>query len=426
MTHPSDLPNALIGNQRALDRSTRTSRKDTNMHAKSYALATALLFALSASSLDVATAQDGDPGVALPHVFRAGDPARASEVNENFTAVADAVKVNRDGIAANKEASEANQEAAAANKASVATLEGRVDDLENAFDELAAGRSNAIVVAKAGGDFDSVVDALEAAKDASEDEPFVVLVFPGVYPERDLVRVPPFVHLQGVSRTSCILSTSRSANAPSEAAAAISLSDGATLSDLTVRNDGAQAVSIGVLAVEAGSETRVENVRVEVRGAGGTGHMALHLIESDVLVRGSELLASGASIVNAALASTDGAGPFAQPRVVDCDLSGEGPTSGFGVQMTRTAITIERSRIEGDARGVSAGIAGISRVRDTEIRTANLNPCYETTGSATILSINSLFIGGNNAGLATSYKFLHCAKSNLDAVVDGVGSTITP
>ena len=215
-------------------------------------LSAALLLATSSFGASSALAQ---ADIELPHQFQAGDTARANEVNENFEALRDAAQANKDAIEQNGAAIDANTQA-------ISDVEARVSAVEVEVMNAARERANTVVVAKDGGDFTSVSEAVASIEDASEDNPYVVLVFPGVYEETDLVDVPPFVHLRGISRTACVITTERSAIAVSSDASAVQLADGARVSDLTVQNRGVQGIAIGVRVVEVGRDTVISNVTI--------------------------------------------------------------------------------------------------------------------------------------------------------------------
>ena len=67
-------------------------------------------------------------------------------------------------------------------------------------------------MAKSGAEFDSVAEALDSITDASADNPYVVLVFPGTYVETELVTVKEFVTLRGAGQNVTILRSERTAS----------------------------------------------------------------------------------------------------------------------------------------------------------------------------------------------------------------------
>ena len=382
--------------------------KATIESGKAVVLAAAVLTATVGSALAQGAAEE----VALPHTFEAGTPARASEVNDNFRTLA--------------EAASANAAKSAENSTRISGLESSLGEIETALESLALP-SNVITVGRDGADFTSVAEALSFTGDAGEDNPMLVRVLPGIFEESELVRVPAFVRLQGSGRGITVIRASRSSTQQNGESAVVELEDRASLSDLTIVNTGAGSTfAIGILAFGASRATIVRNVESSADGEGGTGHFGMRISESDITIVDSVLRASGASTVNTALGSTDSNGAFAQPLVKDSLLDGDGVNSGFGIQMTRTAIDVRDSEVSGQFRAISTSVAGISRVKNSRVETLGLAPVYQQTGSGAILSDNVFFVGGNAEGLASRFRYVHCVKANFAPVVNGDGSTVQP
>lgn len=324
----------------------------------------------------------------VPNTFQAGTPARASEVNQNFT-----------------------------------TLSGHLSALDQRIADLPQA-ANIVTVATSGADFDSISAALASITTASANNRFLVKVAPGVYTETSICVIPSFVVLEGSGAEVTVLRTSRSGNAPNDDAAAVDLREGAALCDLTVQNSGNGAISIGVVTRQTSRMTSVRDVRILVDGNGGSGHFAIHASDSDLFVNDSFLSASGSTLANTAYGSVDSGGPFAQPLIVNSFLSGQGPASGFGMQLSNTAASVRGGEVHGDMRAISANVNGISRVIDTTVRSLGLNPVYEQSGASAVLSAGVFFIGGNPTGLASQFRYVHCYKANFNPVVNGDGSSV--
>lgn len=333
----------------------------------------------------------------LPHSFQPNTPALSSEVNENFSAITDAINDSRT----------------------------KIDEQTARVDALASGPADLIEVSPTGADFTSVAEALASITDASADRPFVVLVYPGVYTETELLLVPSFVHLKGLSRESVVIEGNRTAATQSDAAAIARLESDAKISDLTLINRGSTSTfAIGIVGDSLSSDTTVERVNVEVNTTGGVGHFAILMRDSDVTVRLAQLIAGGASAVNSAFVSTDSAAAFARPRIEQSVLIGLGPNSGFGMTLTLTAAIVVDSEIEGAFRGVSASQNGSTTITNSKVRTQGLNPVFEQNGSASILSATTGFTGGNPTGFASNFRYVHCFKSNFNPIVNGSGSSV--
>ena len=150
-------------------------------------------------------------------------------------------------------------------------------------------------------------------------------------------------------------------------------------------------------------------------------HFAMHFRDSDVNVVGCSLEAAGAAFGNVAFSSdVSSALAAAQPVLRDCDLVSEG-ADALGVQILHTDLAMEGCRIKAEITGVFA-LSGTTTIRDSRIETSGLNPVYNAVSSATILSGQVHFIGGNPEG--STFKYAFCMKANFDPVVNGIGSTV--
>ena len=326
---------------------------------------------------------DFDP----PNVFVTGTRALASEVNANFDAIA----------------------------AHLADFDGRLDEIAPA---------NVIHVSSAGGQFTSIATALASITDASDTNRYLVRVGPGVYDESELSTVPSFVALQGSGASVTVLRAARSGASAGGAAAAVQLSDGASLADITIENTGAADVSIGVLSDMVGDTTQMTNVRVFVQGAGGSEHIAVFASDSDLRVDGCRLETSGALTSNLGYSALGTTGTPSKPLIVDSILMAEGDTNGIAIRLSDTAATIRGSRIEGGLHGIQALVDGNSKVQDCTVRVSNLNPVYDQGGSAVLLSAAVNFVGGNATGNGGLLKYVHCYNSVFDPVTNGTGSDV--
>ncbi len=357
----------------------------------------------------------GGFSINLPNSFAAGQPARASEVNANFDTIVTAVETRADDVDAQIDTVVLDLDA----------LTLRTQDLETLVAGVASPE-NVLVVSPSGAAFTSVAAALASINDASETNPYVVYVAPGVYEETELCEVQSFVTLLGAGPAASIVRSSRTGNSQGAASSTVLLSDNGAIADIRIENVGAAALSNAISGFGLSRATRITNVVARADGNGGTGHFAILASDGDVTIIDSVLFASGASTVNTAFACADSSGPFSQPLLRGCDLEGDGAQNGIGIQISNTAISVEQCRVQGDSRGISAAISGISTIRDSRIETSGFNPVYEQTGSATILSGGVFFVGGNAVGGQTQFKYAHCIKSNFDVVINGFGSTVQP
>ncbi len=112
-------------------------------------------------------------------------------------------------------------------------------------DDVGGDYANVIVVAKSGGDFAAVQDAIDSVTDASAANPYLVWVAPGVYDVWGTITMRPHVHVQGAGQEATVI------------AQTIELTHHVSLRDLTV---GGDTVAYGLQARDGVSETLVADV----------------------------------------------------------------------------------------------------------------------------------------------------------------------
>lgn len=272
---------------------------------------------------------------------------------------------------------------------------------------------NFITVSPSGGDFTSVVEALNSITSSSSSNRYLVWVGPGVYTETDLVNVPSYVHLKGSGPTVTVIQSSRSSGTPSNASATVDLMEDSEMSDLTVYNLGTGTFGIAIYSAETSRDTLIENVVAEATGSGGTGHYALYLNDSELHIKSSILRASGAvgfgTAVNGAVGIVNIAGGFPQPLIEGSLLTGgnndpngkscAGNTgTGFGIQGVNAAPLVRDSYICGDRRGIFIGVNGIAKIQHSEVWASTTSGSFliETTSSGTVIITHSgVFYAGN-------------------------------
>jgi hypothetical protein len=260
----------------------------------------------------------------------------------------------------------------------------------------AAEWANVVVVAQSGGDFTSVAEALNSIE-ASETNPYQVIVAPGVYTETELCVVAPYVHLTGSGPNATYITSARSGPAVNVESATVELQDNGRISECTIDNTGfASTYGIGVWSAEASRDAVIIHSTILATGGGGTGHFAVYLSDSEPTIRSSHLNATGASNVNAALGSVNSAGGFPQPLILDSYLLGgssvnDSTETGFGLFLSETAAEVRDSVVEGGHRAITQLVNGITRVRNSQVQVSSTTDAFllETSGGATVQFFNA-------------------------------------
>lgn len=302
---------------------------------------------------------------------------------------------------------------------------------------------NVITVATVGGDFSSVVDALNSISDAAPSNPYLVQVAAGEFIETDLVLVPADVHLRGSGVGTTIVASTRSSTTPNNASATVEMEDNSRVSDMTIENRGSSSnFAIGVL-MNPGVEraTALEDVRVEVNGSGGVGHYAVYLNDAQPSIRRAYLRSEGAlgfgSAVNAGLGVVNQAAGFPRPLIADSTLLGGSngsntdflggcvdPTgTGFGIQATSASPEILRSNLCGGHRGISVTTNGIATLIDSRLSVSSTSQAFmvETTGSGRVQIAASQvsYVGNKHTGAGAGMSCALSFDSSSQPVSDG-------
>lgn len=106
--------------------------------------------------------------------------------------------------------------------------------------------AHVVTVSAEGGDFADPVAAVDSIGDAAADNPYLVLIGPGVYTLTRTLVMKPFVTIAGSGREATILTGAISTFSYDAASALVSGADNVTLHDLTVENTGGSGVSIAI------------------------------------------------------------------------------------------------------------------------------------------------------------------------------------
>jgi len=105
---------------------------------------------------------------------------------------------------------------------------------------------NIVTVAKANGDFTDPVAAMESITDASDSNPYLMVIGPGIYTITSTLQMKRYVDIVGSGRNITILHGAISSDNVDAPSAIISLADRTTLSDLAVSNEGEGQYTTGI------------------------------------------------------------------------------------------------------------------------------------------------------------------------------------
>ncbi len=236
------------------------------------------------------------------------------------------------------------------------------------------GTNNIIQVAKNGAAFHSIQAALDSITDATEDNPYLVYVAPGVYEEQ--IDMKPFVDIEGagealtkiVSGRDYAISGSSHAELRSltlEGAAScervlwVGSGQSASVSDVTIRASGHEPRGIEIWYA---GPTYLKHVTIEIAPTSGWGS-GIRIARSTAVLDGVTLLATSDE------RGSYGIVAFSAESVLEVRNSiivADGPGSqgilGYGL------TGLQRTSVLGEACAITVGTLGSMTVRSSEIR----------------------------------------------------------
>ena len=206
--------------------------------------------------------------------------------------------------------------------------------------QLRTRYQNVVVVAKSGGDYTSVQDAIDSIADAAADNAYLVWVAPGVYSET--VTMKPYVHLQGAGQDATVITSTASTGVWPPAQATLILASDASLRDLTVGNSGAGEANPALVAATGMTRTLAADVTALALG-GGLNNYAIVLSGSGtgVTLQGVTALGENGSGLNVGLFNYDGAAATLRGG----DYTGRGGENGWGIFNSGSGATLEAESV---------------------------------------------------------------------------------
>jgi hypothetical protein len=196
-----------------------------------------------------------------------------------------------------------------------------------------------VIVAKSGGDYTSVQDAINSITDASASNPYLVWVAPGVYSET--VTMKPYVHLQGAGQEATVIISTASTTIWLPNVATLKLASNTSLRDLTVGNSGAGMYNVALLATDGTTQTLVADVTAKAQG-GGSYNYGVFLTGSGTGVTLQHVTALGEN-GNGNYGLYNYEGPTAALR--GGSFTGRGGTDAWGIYNYGSGTTLEAESV---------------------------------------------------------------------------------
>jgi hypothetical protein len=274
--------------------------------------------------------------------------------------------------------------------------------------------TNIITVAKANGDYSDPVAAVNSISDASANNPYLVVVAPGVYTINQALVMKEHVDIVGSGENVTKIRGLRSTPDIDSSSAIILGANNSTLSSLTVENTGGTAYSIGVYNNDV--SPTVSNVTATASGGISFG---IYNSTSSPTMRVVTATASGGTSANYGVYNADASSPamtdviatatggtnatgvfnsFSSPTMTNVTAKGSGGNPmNCGVRNTSSSPTMTNVTATGSGGGsMSYGVynsdSSYPRIRRSTMD-GGINALRSDEGSGGVVS-QSTFIGG--------------------------------
>ena len=219
---------------------------------------------------------------------------------------------------------------------------------------------NVIVVARSGGDFTSIQQALNSITDNSATNPYLVWVAPGIYTER--VTMKPYVDIEGAGE---LVTKITSTGSLTPTLATVVGANDAELRDLTVENTGGNYNATAIYT--QGSSPSFAHLTVTASGGSGANRaFYIYGIRSSgglgsPTLRNVTAIASGWSasshLTNYGLYNEDGASPIVTDSVITASSWPYGGYENYAMWNFASSATIWNSKLSATSAGPGANIA---------------------------------------------------------------------
>ena len=184
---------------------------------------------------------------------------------------------------------------------------------------------NLLVVAKSGGDYTTITDALNSITDSSESNPYLVYVAPGVYMETIMMK--PYVDIEGAGEQATKITYTGSFYADSGTVVGV---DHTEIRFLTVENTGGDECAVGIFNYY--SNMRMKNVTVTTTGA--KNNFSVYSGYSSPTMTNMTITASGGTSSNTGIYIFSGS-----PTITDVKVTVTGGDHNYAI-MNSTSATM--------------------------------------------------------------------------------------
>ena len=274
--------------------------------------------------------------------------------------------------------------------------------------------ANLVIVAKSGGDFDTITAALDSIADAGEANRYLVKVMPGVYTER--VTMKPYVDIEGAGELATKITYTGSYLPDTGTLVG---ADNAEVRFLTVENTGGDDMAIAIY--NGPGSPRLTNVTAvglgTHSGLGVYSHYSTPIMTNvtasavgvyeSYAVFNDNSSAVMTHVIATASGGTSGSGgvvnTYASPTMTDVTATGSAPSYSYGVINLYATLTMVNVTAAGSGVGHNTGVSNwTSAVTMTNV-TATASGGNDNRGieniesSPTMTNVTATASGGTNS-----------------------------
>ena len=251
--------------------------------------------------------------------------------------------------------------------------------------------SNTLIVAKNGGDFNTITEALNSISGASDTNRYLVKIMPGVYAET--VTMKPYVDIEGSGELATKITYTGNA---SSTTGTLIAADNAEVRFLTVANTGGDSYAIAIYF----SAPTPRLTSVTANASGGTNNYGV-FNNSGVVPRMTNVTASATGGTNSyGVYNTNGSSAIMK----NVNATASGATNNYGVYNNMASPTILYSVISGFGGTANYGLYNTSscctinvKVSQSQV-TGSTNSIYNDSHYTTRLGLTLLEGAVSNTG----------------------------
>ena len=203
---------------------------------------------------------------------------------------------------------------------------------------------NIVTVSQSGGDFTSPVTAVNSITDATESNPYLVVVGPGVYTLTTPLIMKEYVSVTGAGQGVTKLTGNISTASWDATSAIVSGADNSTLSNLSIENLGDNFYSFSIYNYD----TSPTLYNLSLTASGGTSNVGIYSFNSSSIMKNVTIAIESAGTNSIGIAHYSNS----SPTIMNVSITTSGATNNRGITNTSSSPTVRNSKLQGTSEAV--------------------------------------------------------------------------